>query len=344
MERQKLILTLLIEQYIKTGEPVGSKTLCSMLPFSVSSATIRNEMSALSEQGFLEQRHTSGGRIPSQKAYRYYIDHLMLPHNLSQADVSRINRVLSVNAGDPERLLGDAVRYLAKMTGCAAFYTRVPDPYDTIQGVDLIPAGSHRGMLVMLTSSGIMKSALCVTDGALDEQFRECFYHFVQNQLIGLPLQQVTPAQIQSMAASLGDMAFAMVSVLISLSTLCTEAAQSEIYLDGETNLLAHEELGEHLFGLLSFLTAREQLKQELNERMKYGPDYEIYIGRENNRYELAQSTIFLSKYYEGARKGGVLGVIGSTRLDYAELLPKFEYLTNVVGKFLSERGVSYEQ
>lgn len=343
VERQKLILTLIIEQYIKTGEPVGSKTICALLPFTVSSATIRNEMGALTEQGFLEQRHTSGGRVPSQKAYRYYVDHLMLPLNLSEWEVNRINTALAPNAGDPERLLADAVQYLARMTGCVAFYTKVPDPYDAIQGVDLIPAGPRRGMLVMLTTSGIVKSSLCITDGILDEQFRQSFYTITKEKLIGTPLTKVTPAMIQSLAASLGDRAFSMVSVLISLSTLCAEAAKSDIYLDGETNLLSHEELGQNVYSLISFLTAREQLKELLNERLKTGADHEIYIGKENDRYELANSTMLLSKYYDGARQGGAIGVIGSTRLNYSELIPKFDYLTSVVGRLLSERGVNYE-
>lgn len=344
VERQKLILTLIIEQYIKTGEPVGSKTICAMLPFTVSSATIRNEMGTLTEQGFLEQRHTSGGRIPSQKAYRYYIDNLMLPGNVSEWEINRINSTLAPNAGDPERLLADAVGYLAKLTGCVAFYTKVPDPYDAIQGVDLIPAGSRRGMLVMLTTSGIVKSSLCITDGVLDVRFRQSFDTIVKERLIGTPLTQVTPAKIQNLAVSLGEMAFSMVSVLISLSTLCAEAAKSEIHLDGETNLLAHVELGQSVYRLLSFLTAKEKLKELLNQRLTIGADREIYIGKENHQYELADSTMLISKYYDGERQGGVIGVIGSTRLNYADLIPKFEYLTSMVGRILSERGVSYEQ
>lgn len=339
VERQKLILTLIIEQYIKTGEPVGSKTLCGLLPFTVSSATIRNEMSALTEQGFLEQRHTSGGRIPSQKAYRYYIDCLMLPDGISEWEAERIQNALAPNAGDPERLLADTARLLARNTGCAAFYTKVPDPYDTIQGVDLIPAGSRRGMLVMLTNSGIVKSSLCITDCVLDERFRQRFYTIVKERLLGTPLTEVTPAMIQSMAVSMGEMAFSMVGLFISLATLCREAAGSEIFIDGETNLLSHAELGETVYGLLSFLTAREKLKELLNERMRLGADCAIYIGRENNRYELANSTMLLSRYYYGERPGGVLGVLGSTRLDYAGLIPKFEYVTSLVGRLLSERG-----
>lgn len=344
VERQKLILTLIIEQYIKTGEPVGSKTICSMLPFTVSSATIRNEMSALAEQGFLEQRHTSGGRVPSQKAYRYYIDQLMRPKLVSEWEVGRINSALLLNAGDPERLLADAVRYLAKLTKCVAFYTRVPDPYDFIQGVDFIPAGPQRGMLVMLTASGIVKSSLCVIDGVMDEHFRESFYQVVKQKLIGTSLNEVTPAMIQTLAVSLGEAAFSMVGVLTSLSTLCAEAARSEIHIDGETNLLSHDELGQNVYGLLSFLTSKEQLKELLQERLKTGADQEVFIGRENGRYELANSTMLLSKYYDGSRQGGVIGILGSTRLDYSDLIPKFEYLTSLVGRLLIERGVSYEQ
>lgn len=103
-ERRHTILGLIIEHYLQTGEPIGSKTLCQLIPYPVSSATVRNEMAYLSQMGFLEQRHTSGGRVPSKASYRYYVDSLMQESPISQYEASQISERLSVNAGDPERL------------------------------------------------------------------------------------------------------------------------------------------------------------------------------------------------------------------------------------------------
>lgn len=137
-ERRAAILRLIIEYYIKTGEPIGSKTLCNLLPYAVSSATIRNEMAHLSNLGYLEQRHTSGGRVPGKNAYRFYVDHLMEPKALSPYETAKIDERLSVNAGDAQRLLADAADLLADATHCAAFSCALADAYDVIQGVQLI--------------------------------------------------------------------------------------------------------------------------------------------------------------------------------------------------------------
>ena len=338
-ERQKLILASIVEQYISSGEPVGSKTLCETLPINVSSATVRNEMSNLTEKGLLEQRHTSGGRVPSKLAYRYYVDNLMELEPVSQWEINRINKALSVNAGDRERLLADAAKLLSDMTECVAFYTNSIDSADFIQGVELIPTGSRKAMLVMLTASGIIKSAICRTDGDIDEKFRETFYKVVKEEFVGTPLSQVSKATIQGMAKSLGDMIFPMVNVLTTLCVLCEEAGQSEIFVSGETNLLAHDELGENVYPLLSFLAGKQQLKNLLIDRLYVGSKFEILIGEESGQYELLNSTMVLSKYSYGARQGGVIGILGSTRINYQKLLPKFEYIATLVDKLLSERG-----
>ena len=133
-ERRAAILSIIIDSYIKTGEPIGSKTLASLLPYRISSATIRNEMAYLSELGFLEQMHTSGGRIPSKASYRYYVNNLLVPNELSDFEKAFITERISVNAGDPERLLHDATTLLAETTHCAPICNTIKDYYDSIQG------------------------------------------------------------------------------------------------------------------------------------------------------------------------------------------------------------------
>ena len=156
-ERRSAILEMIIDYYIRTGEPMGSKTLCQMLPYSISSATIRNEMAFLTSVGFLEQRHTSGGRVPTKAAYRYYIDNIINGGTLSPYEKQKIDEVLSTNASDPERLLANASKLLSELTGCATFYSTVKDPLDCVQGIELIPTGNSKAMLVMMSVGGKIK-------------------------------------------------------------------------------------------------------------------------------------------------------------------------------------------
>lgn len=341
-ERQKNILSLIVEEYIRSGEAIGSKTICSLLPYSVSSATVRNDMARLTEMGLIEQRHTSGGRVPSQAAYRYYVNELMIMNPLEPWEEERLDAQLSVNAGDADRLLADCTRILARSTGCAAFYTKAAADYDTVSGVELIPLGNSRAMIVMLTSNGVVKSSVCRIETTVDERFRKTFYRLVAQELVGTELTAVTTAFLQSIAVRLGDMMFGMVNVLVSLAALCGEASKSEIHMDGETNLLAHDEFGDSLLGLLSFLTAKEQFKNMVNSTLGRGNEKEIYIGRENMRYELSNTTMLISKYRHGKEQDGVIGLIGPTRLDYKNLIPRFDYITSRTSQLLTQEGNIY--
>ncbi|MDE5603959.1 MAG: heat-inducible transcriptional repressor HrcA [Eubacterium sp.] len=342
-ERQAAILSIIIDSYIKTGEPIGSKTLASLLPYRISSATIRNEMAYLSELGFLEQMHTSGGRIPSKASYRYYVNNLLVSKELTDYEKAYIIERLSVNAGDPERLLHDAATLLADTTHCAAFFNTIKDEFDSIQGVDLIPAGNGKAMLVMLTVGGKIKSSVCRLDCPVDSDFKSIFYYLMSEYFIGTPLTDVNIGLIQSTVPVLGARAFDMLPVLTSLCSLCREASESTLYVDGETNLFSHEELGNGVYRLLSFLAAKDHLKQIMEEYAKHGKETELLIGNENYHYELKNTTTALAKFNYNNSQTAVLGIIGSTRIDYASILPRVEYIMKTVKEFLQKGGVTFE-
>lgn len=342
-ERQAAILSIIIDSYIKTGEPIGSKTLANLLPYQISSATIRNEMAYLSELGFLEQMHTSGGRIPSKASYRYYVNHLLKPILLNDYEKDFITANLSVNAGDPERLLHDAALLLADLTKCAAFCNTVKDELDSIQGVELIPAGNKKAMLVMLTVGGKIKSSVCKVDCPVDKDFKSLFYYIMAEFFIGTPLTDVNLGLIQSTVPVLGAKAFDMLPVLTSLCSLCREASESTLLLEGETNLLSHKELGNGVYRLLSFLADKNRLKSFIEEYAKYGKETELLIGEENHLYELKNTAAVFSKFSYNNSQTAVLGIIGSTRIDYSSVLPRVEYIMKTVKEFLQKGGVTFE-
>ncbi len=339
-ERRLAILNLIIEHYLNTGEPMGSKTLCSLLPYSISSATIRNEMAYLSELGFLEQRHTSGGRVPSKESYRYYVDNLMVPRALTDYEKEKISEVLSVNAGDPERLMSDAAKLLAEYTHCTAFYSILEDPLDCIQGVDLIPAGDSKAMLVMLTMGSKIKSSLINMHCIIDDDFRYMFYNVMKHYFIGTALTDVNPALIQSCINMAQERIFDLLPVLTSLSSLCSEASKSNLVLEGETNLLSHKELGNEVYKLLSFLTDKNQLKNLSKQFCRGNQDCVLLIGDENPVYEMKNTSTILAKYTYGNNQKATLGLIGSMRIDYKNILPRAQYITETVNRLLSKGGI----
>lgn len=342
-ERRAAILGLIIEHYIKTGEPMGSKTLCQLLPYSISSATIRNEMAYLSDIGFLEQRHTSGGRLPTKASYRYYVDNLINPKSLTQWEHQKINEILSVNASDPERLLADGAKLLADVTGCASFYSTVKDPLDCIQGVDLIPAGNQRAMLVMLSVGGKIKSSICRITCPVDDDFKRLFYFIINEYFIGTPLADVNLSLIQSTAPKLGSAVFDMLPVLTSLCSLCSEASQGSLEIYGETNLLSQEDLAGDVYKLLSFLTQRSKFEQLLERISKGAISSALILGDENPVYELRNTAMAAGKFDYNESQKATLGIIGSLRIDYETVLPRVDYIMNTVSQLLREGGIRYE-
>lgn len=338
-ERRLAILNLIIEHYLKTGEPMGSKTLCQLLPYSVSSATIRNEMAYLSELGYLEQRHTSAGRIPSKASYRYYVDNLMDRKELSAYDKNRIIQILSVNAGDPERLLSDAAKLLSQYTHCLGFCCAIEDPLDCIQGVDLIPAGKSKAMLVMLTVGIKIKSSLINIPCRIDDDLRYLFYEIVKRLFIGTPLTDVNLALVQRSVLIAKDRVFDILPILTSLCSLCEEASQSKLNFEGETNLLSHEELGTDVYRLLSFLADKEQMIGFSKFFAKSGRKSAMFIGDENPLFEMKNTTTIISTFKYGNNQTAALGMIGSTRINYEHIIPCAEYILNTVDNLLSKGG-----
>jgi len=203
--RKLKILQAVIEAYIQTGEPVGSKALCELLDVSVSSATIRNEMASLSELGLLEQPHTSAGRIPTQFGYRLYINELMKPKPLSDEEMRYIDRYLSEYADDPDLLLEKAAEMLAEMTKYAAISTTPTNRDATIQRIQLVQTGPHTAMLVLTTSTGAVKSKLFRTNYLLNSDILRMFSNVLNEKMGSVHLLNVTPDFIKSTAFSIED-------------------------------------------------------------------------------------------------------------------------------------------
>ena len=342
-ERRSAILGLITDYYIKTGEPLGSKTLCQMLPYSISSATIRNEMAYLTTLGLVEQRHTSGGRVPTKAGYRYYVDNIITADTLSDYERQKIDEKLSINASDPERLLTDAAELLSELTGCAAFYSTVKDPLDCVQGVELIPSGNGKAMLVMLSVGGKIKSSVCRLNCKLDDGFMKAFYDVTNEYFVGVPLSDISLSLVQSTVPLLGARVFDMLPVLMSLYSLCSEAAEGSLHIKGETKLLSQRELGSDVYSLLVLLAKKEKLEGLLNGFAKSNVKSILFIGDENPVYELKNTTTAIAKFNYNDVQIATLGIIGSLRIDYKAILPRVNYIIEKVSELLKEGGLRYE-
>ena len=333
-ERKKLILAAVVEQYIKTGEPIGSKELLALTGMSVSSATVRNEMSELAAMGYLEQPHTSAGRIPSQTGYRYYVDNLMTTYELGIEEQERIKIWLQSFSGEPDKLLEKAGAILAELTDCVAVSSSPSDSEAFIKRIELVPLSNHTAMIVLLATSGILKSAVVRSDTEINVDIAEVFYNITQSYFVGKNVSDITLTFIQTLVASLGDRVFIMSPFLCAISDLCEAVKTTELHLKGQSNILNHPELSDDAFRLMDFLHRGTPLESLLTSQKA---PLNVAIGTENSYRELKNSTTIFSKYAVGDKDAGSIGIIGPTRLDYAKLIPSIKYLAGIIGSFLSE-------
>lgn len=333
-ERMQKILALIVESYIATGEPVGSKALCTAMGNAVSSATIRNDMALLTDAGLLEQPHTSAGRIPTQAAYRYYVDNLMTAYELGAEDQSRIKIWLQSVSGEPDRLLEKAGEILAESTNCVVVSSSPSDSEAHIKRIEIVPLSNRTAMMVLLTDSGILKSTVVRTDMRITVDVAGVFYNIMQSYFIGKSINDITVSFIQTLVASLGDNAFVMSPFLCAAADLCEAAGTTELHLNGQSNLLNHAEFSQDAVRLMRFIGRTAPLEAMLEAQKK---PFTVAIGSENAYRELKNASTIFSKYSVGGRDSGSIGIIGPTRLDYARLIPSIKYLAGVIGALLSE-------
>ena len=333
-ERKKKILAIIIERYIATGEPVGSKTICSEMGNAVSSATIRNEMADLVDFGLLEQPHTSAGRIPSQAGYRYYVDNLMSAYELGVEEQERIKIWLQSFAGEPDKLLEKANSILAELTDCVAVSSSPSDSEAFIKRIELVPLSSHTAMIVLLATSGILKSTVVRSEAEINVDIAEVFYNITQNHFIDKNVSNISVTFIQTLVASLGERVFIMSPFLCAIADLCKAVKTTDIHLKGQSNILNHSEFSDDAFSIMDFLYRETPIENMLNAQKK---PLSVSIGTENIYKELKNSSTIFSKYSVGDRDSGSIGIIGPTRIDYARLIPSISYLAGVIGTLLSE-------
>ena len=333
-ERKQHILAVIVERYIATGEPVGSKVICTQMGNAVSSATIRNDMADLVELGLLAQPHTSAGRIPSQAGYRYYVDNLMADYELDADEQERIKIWLGSFSSEPDKLLEKAGSILAELTNCVAVSSSPADSDAIIRRIELVPLSNHTAMIVLLASSGILKSAVVRSDAEINMDIAEVFYNICQTYFVSRSVSDISIPFIQTLVASLGDKVFVMSPFLCAIADLCEAVKTTDLHLKGQNNILNHTELSEEAFGLMDFIHRGTPLENMLDS---HKAPLNVAIGSENIYRELKNSTTIFSKYSVGNKDSGSIGIIGPTRLDYAHLIPTIKYLAGVIGNMLTE-------
>ena len=331
-ERKKRILRAIIESYIQSAEPVGSKAILDVIGLDVSSATVRNDMADLEAMGLLEKPHTSAGRIPSPQGYRFYVNELMERHRLSMQETERINSALRLKMQELDRVIDQAGRIAAQLTNYPAFALSSGAERVTIRRFDLLMVEHNAFIIVVMTDTNLVRNRLI----RLPSDLTEAQLQLLNTTFTGLTLEEITPELMRVAQHAAGE-AYGLISLVVSFAIEVLEALEHrQVHTAGIAHLLEHPEYRslEKAQPLMSYLSeeadaARFPVPQD-------GP-MKILIGPENVADALKDTSVVMASYDIGDGMRGVIGVVGPTRMDYAKITARLSYfaegLTRLFGQ-----------
>ena len=327
-ERKLKILTAIVEEYIRTGEPVGSKSLAEISDLGVSPATIRNEMASLFELGLLEQPHTSAGRVPSQRGLRLYVDLLMDPIDPDEELKARIDNIFDVRAVDMQGLLEPISDAVATMTGCAVVTTAPTPANERISRIEMIKVSPYNVVAVIITKNGDVHSKNFRLGYDMNAGAMEYFSNWLTEKVEGMKLGELTQGFMQQTAMSAKENILLFTPLLAAIYELVCSLLKTNIHLCGDLNLLSFENLKNSAYEIFKLLDD----EQEVENLFKIGSK-PVRIGKECHRPELEDASVLVQEYKLPNGSGGVIGVLGPIRQDYRRILPFLEYFAMNMGK-----------
>ena len=333
-DRKIMILQAIIDDYIMTAVPVGSRTISRKSGVGFSPATIRNEMSDLEELGYLDQPHTSAGRIPSAKAYRLYVDQLMKQTDLTESDTRHIQEHLNKRTAQVEEVIRQAATVLSEVTQYTAVVS-APHMNDvTIRRVQFVPVTANNALMLIVTDTGLVKEKLvAVPEGADADQLYGLSKLFTQ-ALAGKTLSEARE-QLATFGNSLGEHRALMARVLEVIDDQMNGDTSVPLVIGGRSNLLHYPEYSdvEKARSFLSVLESREKLYPLLKTN---GVEFTVRIGPENDMPEFADCSVVTATYHIGNDTSGAMGIIGPTRMDYSRVLSVMNYMGRAISDLLS--------
>ena len=333
-ERKRQILKVVVEDYIRSAEPVGSKAIAARMGGSVSSATIRNELADLVDLGYLEQPHTSAGRVPSPKGYRLYVNELMEQQKLSIAETEKINQSLHIKMEELDRVISQAGRAISSFVNYPAYVAAAGKKRVTARRFDLLPVDERSCIVVMMMSNSQVKSQLLKLQLKVDLEQLPTLVGVLNSHFTGISTEEMNQ-RLMDAAEQVPPQLFLLLSQTVGYAVdALEEASHREIVTAGANQLLKLPEFrdADKAHELMSFLAdSKENLPMPEEGPMK------ILIGPENVSEALKDTSVVVASYDIGDDMRGLIGVVGPTRMDYATVAARLsgfaEGLTRLFGK-----------
>lgn len=326
-ERKQKILEAIIRNYMETGEPVGSRTVSKYTDLNLSSATIRNEMSDLEEMGYILQPHTSAGRIPSDKAYRLYVDTIL---QRKDEEVSEMKELMVEKADKIDLLLQQVAKLLAQNTNYTSMVTKPKYQHKRIKFIQLNQMSERQLLVIVVLDNNHVSNKFINLMTDADENVIAQMNFLMNTALTGLDFTEINMAIMQQIKEKAGEYGELASSILDCISEVMTEEDDSEIYTSGATNILKYPELSdkEKMTGLLSTFEEKQMLSAWANDEpseddKEHG--IQVYIGEESPVESMKDCSVVTATYRIKEGVYGKIGIVGPKRMDYEKVVGTLE-------------------
>lgn len=334
-ERQRMILSAIVDDYIRSAEPVGSRSISKRADVTFSPATIRNEMADLEEMGLLEQPHTSAGRIPSIKGYRYYVDHLVTLEGLGDQDVRKLRTFFAEKMNHWEGVIGHAATILSQLTN----YTSIvlgPEMFSTtLKHFQLIPINDVSAVAIIVANTGhVEHRTISIPEGiSMDDMSK--IVNLLNEKLAGIPFYRVKSVLHSEISKELSRYVDHCEEILTLLENTITEEQVPKVFLSGASNMLTQPEFkdvdkAKSILGMLE----ETQLLMQLFQSNAGG--IQVRIGTENTMEAINQCSLITATYTFEGQSLGTIGILGPTRMEYGKVINLLDYLSKDIALLMS--------
>jgi heat-inducible transcriptional repressor len=334
-ERSKHILEAIIEEYIRTAEPVGSRAISRRHGLTLSPATIRNVMADLEDLDFLASPHTSAGRIPTDKAFRFYVDSLLTVGTIDREQEELIQRQYRLYGKDVGEIFKETSRILSSLSHYMGIVVTPRFTTTMFRHIEFIKLGGRRILAILVSKSGIVQNKIIEADEDLSSEDMVRMSNYLNNLLKGLSIAELRSRILREMQDEKVRYD-EMLAKALKLSEQTLDENGTEVFIEGRVNILEQPEFAD-VGKMREVFRAFEEKGQliSLLDRCMESEGVHIFIGAENYMHHLESMSVITAPYMSGKETVGVLGVIGPTRMGYDRVIPIVDYTAKVLSKLL---------
>lgn len=335
-DRQLLILQVIIDDFISSAQPVGSRSLSKKPEISFSSATIRNEMADLEESGYIEKTHSSSGRVPSEKGYRFYVDNLLLPHKLPQADIVKLNSLFAERIYELENIVQKSAKILSDLTNYTTIVLGPAVERNKLKRIQIVPLNKHTATAIIVTDTGHVENRLFHLPESVDASELEKLVNILNERLTGVSLDKLSNKIYKEVASILKQHISHYDYFIKSISQTVNLDKHEKLFFGGKTNILSQPEFHDinKIRALLNMIDKEEGIHELIRNNTS---DISIKIGREINNIAMENCSVISASYTVGDKQLGSIAILGPTRMDYSRVVTLLNLLSNDLSKVLTK-------